>query len=93
MLARVEGLIEELIRPKLRAHRGDIEVLELGTDGILKVRLLGQCSNCPAAAITNEECIEKTLCERLPEIKSVVLVNSVSEELLDTARELLRKTS
>ena len=93
IISRVEQILDELVRPHLKAHQGNIEVLEMGADGVLKVRLLGQCSHCPAAAITNEEMIEGQLCERLPEIKRVVLVNGVSEELLDQARRLLRKDS
>ena len=87
-LNRIEEIIEERIRPSLHAHGGDVEVLSY-EDGILRIKLLGQCSGCPSAMVTNEELIGKEIMDELSEVKDVVLVQEVSEELMDMARKLL----
>ncbi|QAT49477.1 NifU family protein [Caproiciproducens sp. NJN-50] len=88
ILDRIESVLDSRVRPALSEHCGGVEILEY-QDGILKIRMLGQCSDCPSAAITNEELIEKEVREALPEVRRVCLVTGVSENLLSTARFLL----
>lgn len=88
-IENVEKLLEEQVRPSLALHSGDIQVVEL-TDGILKVRLLGQCSGCPSATLTMEELVNAQLKEAFPQLKQAVLVTGVSDELIAQARELMK---
>lgn len=88
-MKKIEQLLEERVRPALAMHRGDIRV-ESYENGILRVRLLGQCSNCPSAQGTTEDLVAAELQAAMPEIKQVVLVSGVSDELLAEARALLR---
>ena len=85
---RIEQVLDEKVRPSLHDHGGDVKVLSF-EEGILKIRLLGQCSGCPSATITTEQLIGKELTEAIPEVKDVVLVNQVSDDLLDLARKML----
>ena len=88
--AEIEAVLDERVRPLLHTHGGDMEVLSL-EDGVLRFRLLGHCAGCAAADITSEELINAELTEAFPErIEKAVLVNSVSPDLLDQAREILR---
>ena len=70
MTATLEQLLETLVRPALRAHNGDVELVGY-QDGILRLRMLGQCAGCPAAAMTNETLIEGQLMPLLPDLKDV----------------------
>lgn len=88
MLEKIEKVLEEKVRPSLLNHEGNVQVLEF-EDGILKIRLTGQCSGCPSAKLTTEELIGKTVMEEIPEVKDVVLVNEISPELLDFAKKIL----
>lgn len=88
MIEKIEEVLERNVRPQLLAHEGNVEIAEY-KDGILKVRLLGQCSGCPSAALTTEELIGEEIRKQIPEIKDVVLVNEVSQELIDMAKKLL----
>lgn len=90
MKENIEQILDKYVRPKLLAHYGDIKVMDF-TNGILKVKLLGQCSNCPSSKYTLEDIVERQLQEHLPEIEKVELINEVSEELLDFARKILNK--
>ncbi|MFH1862733.1 MAG: NifU family protein [bacterium] len=59
------------IRPALQADGGDVELIDVGQDGIVKVRLTGMCGGCPMAQMTLKEGIERFLKEKHPEIQSV----------------------
>ncbi len=62
------------IRPALQRDGGDVELVEVNPEGIVKVRLTGACGGCPMATITLKQGIEKILKQEIPEIKEVVSV-------------------
>jgi Fe-S cluster biogenesis protein NfuA len=62
----------ELIRPALQADGGDVELVEVGDDGVVKVRLKGACGSCPMSTMTLKMGIERTLKEKVPGVKEVV---------------------
>lgn len=70
MRERVEKELET-IRPILQADGGDIELVNVTDDGIVQVRLTGACGSCPMSTITLKQGVERTLKERIPEVKSV----------------------
>ena len=87
---RIEAGLDEKGRPALRAHGGEIQVDHL-EEGVLYVKLLGQCAGCPSADLTNETLVEAELVKALPEVVSkVVVVQTVSDELWEQAKRLLR---
>lgn len=88
MIQKIEAVIDEKVRPALLAHEGDVQVLSY-RDGICRIRLTGKCAGCPSARITTEELIAEEIRNALPEVKDVVLVQEVSEELQDLARRIL----
>ncbi|MEI6845591.1 MAG: NifU family protein [Candidatus Firestonebacteria bacterium] len=59
------------VRPSLQADGGDVELVEITPDNIVKVRLTGACGGCPMAQMTLKNGIEKFLKKEIPEIKSV----------------------
>ena len=89
-LKRVEAVLDEKVRPALRAHGGEIEIDHL-EDKVLYVKLLGQCAGCPSADLTNETLVEAELVQALPElVKKVSVIQTVSDELWEQAKRLLR---
>ena len=60
------------VRPKLQADGGDVELIDISDDGIVKVKLLGACGGCTMAQMTLKMGIEKYLKENIPEVKEVV---------------------
>jgi Fe-S cluster biogenesis protein NfuA len=62
------------IRPGLQADGGDVELVEITDEGIVKVRLVGACHGCPMSTLTLKNGIERTLKKKLPEVKEVVAV-------------------
>jgi Fe-S cluster biogenesis protein NfuA len=90
LLERVEMVLNERVRPAMAEHQGNVAVKGL-EDGVLKLRFLGQCSGCPGARLTLEGLVTSPITEALPEIRDVVLVTDVSDELWETARAILRR--
>ena len=87
--ARIEAVLDEKVRPYLSGHGGGVEVREL-EDGVLRVRMLGQCAGCPSAMLTNEQIIQEEVCAAVPEVRQVAIIQQVSEELMAQARAILR---
>lgn len=73
MTEEVKGILEQ-IRPALQADGGDVELVEVTEDGIVKVRLVGACGHCPMSTMTLKMGIERTIKDKVPGIKEVVAV-------------------
>jgi Fe-S cluster biogenesis protein NfuA len=73
MRERVQKVIDE-IRPALQADGGDVSLVDVGEDGVVKVRLMGACGGCPMSQMTLKMGIERRLKEKVPEVTSVVSV-------------------
>lgn len=87
-IKEIEAVLDEKVRPVLADHRGNV-VIQSFEDQVLKVRLTGKCSGCPAAHSTNEELIATEIRNAFPSVKDVILVEEVSPELIDMARKIL----
>ncbi|MEO0106880.1 MAG: NifU family protein [candidate division WOR-3 bacterium] len=70
MKEKVEMVLAE-IRPNLQRDGGDVELVEVTDDGIVKLKLTGACGGCPMSTFTLKMAIEKRLKEAIPEIKAV----------------------
>jgi len=70
MRKKVEKALEG-IRPYLQFDGGDIELLGVTDDGVVRVRLLGACSGCPFSQHTMQMSVEKRLKEEVPGITKV----------------------
>ncbi len=70
MKEKVQALIND-VRPKLQADGGDIELIDVTGDGIVKVKLLGACGGCPMAQMTLKMGVERYLKSKLPEVQKV----------------------
>lgn len=74
MIEEVEKALEE-IRPNLQADGGDVELVEVTEDGVIKVRLLGACAGCPMRQITLTHGITKVIKKRIPSVKRLEAVD------------------
>ena len=62
------------IRPNLQADGGDVELVDVSEEGVVKVRLTGACRGCPMSQMTLKMGIEKFLKKEVPAVKEVVSV-------------------
>ncbi len=70
---KVQGVIN-LIRPAVQADGGDIELVDVTSNGVVQIRFHGACHGCPSSTMTLQMGIERNLRDRVPEVTSVVPV-------------------
>lgn len=70
---QVENALND-IRPALQADGGNVELVEVNEEGVVKVRLTGACGSCPMSQMTLKMGIERALRDRVPEVREVVPV-------------------
>jgi Fe-S cluster biogenesis protein NfuA len=63
------------IRPFLKADNGDVELIDVSEDGIVKVKLLGACEVCPLSIMTLRAGIERAIMREVPGVKRIESVN------------------
>jgi Fe-S cluster biogenesis protein NfuA len=73
MKGKVKAALEQ-IRPFLVADGGNVELVDVSDEGVVKLRLTGACHGCPMATMTLRQGIERVLRKEVPEIKEVVAV-------------------
>ena len=71
MKEKVEATLNR-IRPSLQADGGDVELVEVSPDGVVKVKLTGACAGCAMSQMTLKMGIEKALKQEVPEVKEVI---------------------
>ncbi len=72
---RVEKALEK-IRPYLVADGGDISVVDITEDMVLRVEMKGACNGCPFSMQTLKAGVEMAVRNEVPEIKEVVDINA-----------------
>ena len=70
---KVQQVLDK-VRPALMRDGGNVELVEVTDDGVVKVRLVGACGSCPMSTYTLKMAIEKTVKQEIPEVKEVVQV-------------------
>ncbi|MCB0400476.1 MAG: NifU family protein [Flavobacteriales bacterium] len=65
------------IRPFLNDDGGDIELIEVTHDLIVKVKFLGACSECSMSAMTLKGGVEEAVKKALPDVKQVVTIDAM----------------
>ncbi len=67
---RVEKILD-LIRPSVQEDGGDVQLVDISQQGVVTVRFLGACVDCPSSSVTLKMGIEKNLKEHIPEVTEV----------------------
>ena len=67
---KVKAVLNQ-IRPALQADGGDVELVEVTDDGIVRIKLKGACAHCMGAIMTLKNVVEARIRAAVPEIKAV----------------------
>ncbi|MFM7390667.1 MAG: NifU family protein [Vampirovibrionales bacterium] len=70
---RIEEVLD-MVRPYLQADGGNVELVDVTSEGVVMVRLQGACGTCPSATYTLKMGIEEQLKHHIPSIKEVISV-------------------
>jgi Fe-S cluster biogenesis protein NfuA/nitrite reductase/ring-hydroxylating ferredoxin subunit len=75
---RVEQALES-VRPYLGSHGGDVELLEVSGEGVVRLRLLGSCDGCPSSSVTLKLAVEGAIESAAPEISAIEVEEAPAE--------------
>jgi Fe-S cluster biogenesis protein NfuA/nitrite reductase/ring-hydroxylating ferredoxin subunit len=67
---RVEQALDS-VRPYLGSHGGDVELIDVGPDGVVRLRLLGSCDGCPSSSVTLKLAVEEAIEAAAPEVSAI----------------------
>lgn len=70
LFKRVEHILS-LIRPAVQSDGGDLELVDVTEDGVVRVRFHGACVGCPSSELTLQVGIERNLKAQIPEVTEV----------------------
>ncbi len=68
---KVQTVFDELINPRIAAHGGAVELVDVA-DGTIHVRMTGGCQGCAASALTLRQGIERMVREEIPEVVEII---------------------
>ena len=74
ILDKIEASLDTM-RPYLKDDGGNVEIVDITDEGVLRLRLIGACSSCPQSFMTMKAGLEIAVRQAVPEIKSVIAVN------------------
>ncbi len=73
MREKVEKALDK-IRPMLMADGGNVELVEVTDDGVVKLKLTGSCGCCPMSQMTLKNGVERLLKAEVPGVKEVISI-------------------
>ncbi len=76
LIQRVEAALDS-VRPYLKTDGGNVKVVEITDDFIVKLELLGACGTCPMSSMTFKAGLEEAILKSVPEIRKVEALNLV----------------
>ncbi len=74
---RIETALDS-IRPYLEADGGNVRILEITDENVLKLEFMGNCGSCPMSTMTFKAGVEEAIKRAVPEIKNIQVVNLTS---------------
>jgi Fe-S cluster biogenesis protein NfuA/nitrite reductase/ring-hydroxylating ferredoxin subunit len=75
MEARVAGALDS-VRPYLGSHGGDLELLDISPEGVVRLKLLGTCQGCPSSSVTLKFAVEEAIETAAPEVTAIEVVEA-----------------
>lgn len=87
----IQAVLDERVRPLLRAHNGDVEITAIEEGRVVRLRLLGACASCMGAEQTVNDVIVASLREACPAAGEVLVETGVSRALIDEALRFLKR--
>ena len=70
ILQRVQAVLNR-IRPAIQSDGGDVELVEVTPDGMVRIRLHGNCVGCPSSEGTLRSTLEQNIRDTVPEVLGV----------------------
>lgn len=76
LLQRIDRALDD-VRPHLAVDGGDVELVDITEDHIVKIKWLGNCQNCNMSVMTMRAGIEQAIKFKVPEVEGVIAINGL----------------
>ncbi|MGZ4594755.1 MAG: NifU family protein [Actinomycetes bacterium] len=80
------------VRPYLGSHGGDVELLGVGADGVVRLRLVGSCGSCPSSSVTLKLAVEGAIETAAPEVTAIACEEAPAGPTVISVDSLLVRT-
>jgi Fe-S cluster biogenesis protein NfuA len=80
LIERVDAALDD-VRPHLAVDGGNVEVIDVTDDHIVKIKWLGTCKDCTMSGMTMKAGVEQAIKGRIPEVSSVEAINGVKADM------------
>ncbi len=70
---RIDQALDE-IRPYIHSHAGDVNIVDVSDEGVVKLQMTGTCHGCPMSMLTLRLGIERILLEKVEGLTGVIAV-------------------
>lgn len=87
---RIERALER-VRPYLGSHGGDVRLLGVTEDAVVRLRMLGNCQGCPSSGVTLKLAVEGAVEAAAPEIESIECDDSPEDGSVIPTESLLHR--
>ena len=77
LIGRIDQALED-VRPHLAVDGGNVEIVDLTEDKIVKIKWLGTCEGCSMSMMTLKAGIEQAIISRVPEVSGIEAVNGLT---------------
>ncbi len=77
LIADIDTALDD-VRPHLAVDGGNVEVVDVTDDMMVRIKWLGNCDGCSMSAMTMRAGIERTIKDKIPGIKGVEAVNGTA---------------
>jgi len=71
---RIESALDS-IRPYLEADGGNVRIVEITDQKVLRLEFMGNCGSCPMSTMTFKAGVEEAVKRQVPEIKSIEVIS------------------
>jgi Fe-S cluster biogenesis protein NfuA/nitrite reductase/ring-hydroxylating ferredoxin subunit len=85
---RIERALEK-VRPYLGSHGGDVELLGVSEEGVVRLRLVGSCQSCPSSSVTLKLAVEGAIEAAAPEVTGIECEDAASTAASTTTSGLI----
>lgn len=77
LIGRIDQALDD-VRPHLAVDGGNVEIVDLTEDKIVKIKWLGTCEGCSMSMMTLRAGIEQAIISRVPEVSGIEAVNGLN---------------
>lgn len=92
ILEKIQKILDEKVNPQLALHNGSAGATDYDClSSTAYIKFYGACAACMSSSDTFENVIEKEILTNCPDVKKVLVDDTVSDDILEMARKILNK--